>query len=130
LPNSRWWQEWKKNSRRSQLAEINPGTGQIADTAGKVGIFTAAQTLRTPDERFAEIPNFRYSPRYCELDDYASDRVRVASIEDGPADADPVLLLHGEPSWSFLSRTMIPALAAAGQELAGRMIAFLADGAG
>ena len=42
------------------------------------------QTLRTPDDRFAEIPNFPYSPRYCELDDDEGGRVRVAWIEDGP----------------------------------------------
>ena len=75
------------------------------------------QTLRTPDERFAGIPNFPYSPRYCELDDDEGGRVRVAWVEDGPADVDPVLLLHGEPSWSFLYRKMIPVLAAAGHRV-------------
>jgi haloalkane dehalogenase len=101
----------------SQLPEIISAIGQIHIGARKVGIFTAMQTLRTPDERFAEIPNFPYSPRYCELDDDEGGRVRVAWIEDGPADADPILLLHGEPSWSFLYRKMIPVLVAAGHRV-------------
>jgi haloalkane dehalogenase len=72
------------------------------------------QTLRTPDERFADLPEFPFAPQYCELDDDDGGRLRVAWVEAGPADADPVLLLHGEPSWSFLYRRMIPILVAAG----------------
>ncbi|AQT82090.1 haloalkane dehalogenase [Mycolicibacterium litorale] len=72
------------------------------------------QTLRTPDERFAEIPDFPYQPHYCELDDAEGGRLRVAWVEDGPAHADPVLMLHGEPTWSFLYRRMMPIVAAAG----------------
>lgn len=75
------------------------------------------QTLRTPDERFSEIPNFPYTPHYCELDDDEGGRLRVAWIEDGPADSDPIVLLHGEPTWSFLYRTMIPVLTAAGHRV-------------
>ncbi|MCX6466059.1 MAG: haloalkane dehalogenase [Pseudonocardiales bacterium] len=65
--------------------------------------------LRTPDDRFADLPDFPYPPRYADV-----DGVRMAWVEHGPADGEPVLLLHGEPSWSFLYRTMIPVLAAAG----------------
>ena len=65
--------------------------------------------LRTPDDRFRDLPDFPYPPHYAEV-----DGMRMAWVEDGPADAEPVLLLHGEPSWSFLYRTMIPVLAAAG----------------
>jgi len=75
------------------------------------------QTLRTPDDRFAEIPEFPYQPRYCELDDGDGGRLRLAWIEDGPQHGDPVLMLHGEPSWSFLYRKMIPILAAAGHRV-------------
>jgi haloalkane dehalogenase len=72
------------------------------------------QVLRTPDDRFSELPAFDYEPRYAEVADPDGGTLRIAWVEDGPADADPVLLLHGEPSWSFLYRTMIPVLAAAG----------------
>jgi haloalkane dehalogenase len=81
------------------------------------GMFADMQTLRTPDERFANLPEFPYAPRYCEITDGEGGRLRVAWVEDGPADADPVLMLHGEPSWSFLYRRMIPILAAAGHRV-------------
>jgi haloalkane dehalogenase len=72
------------------------------------------QTLRTPDDRFAELPDFDYQPHYADVPDGDGGTLRMAWVEDGPADGEPVLLLHGEPSWSFLYRTMIPVLAAAG----------------
>jgi len=65
--------------------------------------------LRTPDDAFADLPGFPWPPSYVEV-----DGLRMAYVADGPADADPVLLLHGEPSWSYLYRTMIPVLTAAG----------------
>ena len=68
------------------------------------------EVLRTPDERFADLPDFPYEPRYVEVD----GGLRVGYVEDGPADGETVLLLHGEPSWSFLYRRVIPVLAAAG----------------
>ena len=70
--------------------------------------------LRTPDDRFAGLPDFPYEPRYVEIDDGVGGRLRVAYLDEGPADGETVLLLHGEPSWSFLYRRMIPVLVAAG----------------
>jgi haloalkane dehalogenase len=70
--------------------------------------------LRTPDARFADLPGFGYPPHYAEVPDGDGGTLRMAWVEDGPADGEPVLLLHGEPSWSFLYRTMLPVLAAAG----------------
>ncbi|KZS64784.1 haloalkane dehalogenase [Mycobacterium ostraviense] len=75
------------------------------------------QTLRTPDERFHDLPDFPYPPRYCELPDGEGGTLRVAWVQDGPDRADPVLMLHGEPSWSYLYRKMIPVLAAAGHRV-------------
>ncbi len=72
------------------------------------------EILRTADEQFADVPEFPYTPRYCEVSDQHGDNLRVAWVEDGPTEADPVLMLHGEPSWSFLYRRMIPMLVAAG----------------
>jgi len=81
--------------------------------------------LRTPDERFAAIPDFEYEPRYADIPSGDGGTLRVAWVEDGPADADPVLLLHGEPSWSFLYRRMIPTIAAAGHRvIAPDMVGF------
>ena len=75
------------------------------------------ESLRTPEDRFAALPDFPYSPKYCEVADGEGGSLRVAWVEDGPADAAPVLLLHGEPSWSYLYRKMIPVLVDAGHRV-------------
>ena len=75
------------------------------------------QTLRTPDDRFDNLPEFPYTPRYCELSDDDGGALRVAWVQDGPDSADPVLMLHGEPSWAYLYRKMIPILVAAGHRV-------------
>ena len=67
------------------------------------------RALRTPESRFADLPDFPYQPRYADV-----GGVRMAWVETGPADGEPVLLLHGEPSWSFLYRKVMRVLAAAG----------------
>jgi haloalkane dehalogenase len=69
--------------------------------------------LRTPDERFADLPGYPFAPRYVEI----ADGLRVHHLDEGPADAAPVLLLHGEPSWSYLYRSMVPPLVAAGHRV-------------
>lgn len=65
--------------------------------------------VRTPEERFANLPGYPYAPRYTIV-----GGLRIHHVEEGPASADPVLLLHGEPTWSYLYRKMIPVLARAG----------------
>jgi haloalkane dehalogenase len=70
--------------------------------------------LRTPDDRFTDLPDFPFEPRYADLEDPHGGVIRVGYVEAGPADGPPVLLLHGEPSWSFLYRKMLPVLASAG----------------
>ncbi|MCU1685501.1 MAG: haloalkane dehalogenase [Amycolatopsis sp.] len=70
--------------------------------------------LRTPDDRFADLPDFAYAPHYADISDPQGGLIRVAYVEAGPADGPPVLLLHGEPSWSYLYRKMLPVLADAG----------------
>ncbi len=72
------------------------------------------QILRTPDARFADLPDFPFQPRYTEISQGGGVALRVASIDEGPRNADPVLLMHGEPSWSFLYRKIIPLLTAKG----------------
>ena len=69
--------------------------------------------VRTPDDRFAAIGDWPYEPRY--LDDLEGyGRLRLHYIDEGPADGPVALCLHGEPSWAYLYRKMIPPLLAAG----------------
>jgi haloalkane dehalogenase len=68
--------------------------------------------VRTPEARFAHIADFPYSPHYIEV-----GGLRIAYIDEGPRDAAPVLLMHGEPTWSYLYRKMIPVLLAAGHRV-------------
>lgn len=72
------------------------------------------KTLRTPDERFVDLPDFPYEPRYVEVSNREKGFLRVAYIDEGPEEGPVALLLHGEPSWSFLYRKMIPVLVEAG----------------
>ncbi len=65
--------------------------------------------LRTPDERFRNLPGFDFEPHYVEV-----AGMRMHYVDEGPRNAAPVLLLHGEPSWSYLYRRMIPPLVASG----------------
>lgn len=67
------------------------------------------QVLRTPESRFVDLPDFAYTPHYTDV-----GGVRIAHIDEGSRDAPTVLLMHGEPTWSFLYRKMIPVLVAAG----------------
>lgn len=65
--------------------------------------------VRTPDACFESLPDWPFAPQYVEL-----DGLRQAYVDEGPAEGPVVLLLHGQPSWSYLYRTMIPVLADAG----------------
>ena len=69
---------------------------------------------RTPEERFAHLPGYPFLPNYAEIADADGTRLRVHYVDEGPADAAPVLMLHGEPSWSYLYRKVIPVVSAAG----------------
>jgi haloalkane dehalogenase len=69
--------------------------------------------VRTPEERFADLPGYPWEPRYLVIDDDAGP-LRMHYVEAGARDADPVLLLHGQPTWSYLYRTVIAELAERG----------------
>ena len=67
------------------------------------------RVLRTPDERFENLPGYDFAPHYVDI-----GGLRMHYVDEGPADGEVVLLLHGQPSWSYLYRDMIPVLADAG----------------
>jgi haloalkane dehalogenase len=70
----------------------------------------AVGVLRTDDARFAALPEFPYAPHYAQI-----DGMRMHYVDEGPRDAMvTVLCLHGEPSWAYLYRKMIPVFVAAG----------------
>ena len=68
------------------------------------------EVLRTPDERFQNLSGYPFDPHYAEISDGDGGMLRVHYLDEGPAYAAPVLLMHGEPSWSYLYRQMIPVL--------------------
>lgn len=67
------------------------------------------EILRTPDERFANLPDYPFAPHYIEV-----GGLRIHYVDEGSAQGQSVLLLHGEPSWSYLYRKMIPGIVGAG----------------
>jgi pimeloyl-ACP methyl ester carboxylesterase len=75
------------------------------------------ETLRTPDERFADLPGYPFAPYYVDVSDQDGGALRVHYVDEGPADGAVVLCMHGEPSWSYLYRKMIPPLVAAGHRV-------------
>ncbi|MBM3672950.1 MAG: alpha/beta fold hydrolase [Actinobacteria bacterium] len=70
--------------------------------------------LRTPDDRFDGLPDFPFAPNYADVPSGEGQDLRIHYLDEGPRDAPPVLLMHGEPSWCFLYRKMIPVLVDAG----------------
>ncbi|MGO1490055.1 MAG: haloalkane dehalogenase [Psychrobacter sp.] len=75
------------------------------------------KALRTPDSCFANLPDYDFEPHYLMVDDSEGGELRVHYLDEGPRDAEPVLLLHGEPSWCYLYRKMIPILIDAGHRV-------------
>ena len=83
------------------------------------------QILRTPAERFADIPDYPFAENWIEIDLGDGLTANQHYVDEGDKDAPPVLLFHGEPSWSFLYRKMIPVLVDAGlRVLAPDLIGF------
>jgi len=95
--------------RVAQYARAQTGRVQVTWPEGSV--------LRTPDERFSNLPGFPYEPRYVEV-----EGLRMAYVEQGSG--DPILMLHGEPTWGYLYRHMIPPLSQAGRVIVPDLIGF------
>jgi len=93
----------------TQFAQRQTGRAQTTWPKGSV--------LRTPDERFANLPGYPYPPKYVEV-----EGLRMAYVEQGAG--DPILMLHGEPTWGYLYRHMIPPLAELGRIIVPDLIGF------
>ncbi len=72
------------------------------------------KSLRTPNERFGNLPGYPFTPNYLNVPDSEGGDLRIHYVDEGPKEGEPVLLIHGEPSWSYLYRRMIPIFVQAG----------------
>jgi haloalkane dehalogenase len=91
------------------VAQVPAKAESLSGSAAPASEGPRAGVLRTPDERFAHLPGYEFQPHYHDVDGY-----RVHYLDEGPRDGQPIWLLHGEPTWCYLYRKMIPPLAAAG----------------
>jgi haloalkane dehalogenase len=102
----------------ARIAGLNPADiAKVAKHAGIQPRWPEGSVLRAPDSRFTDLPGFEYDPKYVEI-----EGLRMAYVESGSG--DPILLLHGEPTWSYLYRHMIPALSRVGRVIAPDLIGF------
>jgi haloalkane dehalogenase len=72
------------------------------------------KALRTPDERFRDLPGYPFQPHYTEVPDGEGGTLRIHHVDEGPRDGDIVVCIHGQPTWSYLYRHMIPVLTSSG----------------
>ena len=93
--------------RRHSAPRSRPRVHQAGRPAASM---RSVEALRTPEERFAELPGFPFAPRFATL----PGGLRMHYVDEGPAGAEAVLLLHGQPTWSYLYRTVVARLAERG----------------
>lgn len=97
---------------------LNPADiAKVADRAGITATWPQGSVVRTPDDYFQNLPDFPYEPHYVEI-----EGLRMAYVEHG--EGDPILCLHGEPTWSYLYRRMIPILSRKSRVIAPDLIGF------
>lgn len=102
----------------ARIGGLNPAdVAKVAQHAGIKTAWPAGSVLRTPEDRFANLPDFPYEPKYVEI-----EGLRMAYVEAGFG--DPILMLHGEPTWGYLYRHMIPTLAKIGRVIVPDLIGF------
>ncbi|MFN3627461.1 MAG: alpha/beta fold hydrolase, partial [Parvibaculum sp.] len=73
--------------------------------------------LRTPDDRFLGLPGYDFAPHYTEIRDEDGTPIRIHHVDEGPRDAPPIVLMHGNPTWAYLYRKMIPGLLKTGRRV-------------
>ncbi len=102
----------------AEIAGLDPeAVAKVADRTGLPPSWPEGSVLRTPDERFANLLGFDYEPQYAVV-----ENLRMAYVEAG--EGAPVLMLHGEPTWGYLYRRMIPALSKVGRVIVPDLIGF------
>jgi len=102
----------------ARVGGLNPAdVAKVAQHAGIKPSWPEGSILRTPEERFANLPDFPYEPKYVEM-----EGLRMAYVESG--EGAPILMLHGEPTWGYLYRHMIPTLAKLGRVIVPDLIGF------
>ena len=102
----------------ARIGGLNPaGVEKVARHAGIRFTWPEGSVLRTPEDRFASLPDFPYEPHYVDV-----EGLRIAYVEAGAG--DPILMLHGEPTWGYLYRRMIRACAAVGRAIVPDLIGF------
>ncbi|MDX2010072.1 MAG: alpha/beta fold hydrolase [Myxococcaceae bacterium] len=88
--------------------------GVTAPDAGACSSSGPMRVLRTPDERFTNLPDYPFPPHYLTVDDFECGTLRLHYLDEGPRDGPVLFLLHGNPTWTYLFREVIPRLNAAG----------------
>ena len=102
----------------AKVSGLDPADiSRVAERAGIRPEWPEGAVVRTPDDRFQELPGFPYEPRYENI-----EGLRLAYVEQGQG--DPILMLHGEPTWGYLYRHMIPPLAEKGRVIVPDLIGF------
>lgn len=102
----------------ARVGGLNPAdVAKVAERAEIRPSWPRGSVLRTPDDRFRDLPDFDYQPRYVDV-----EGLRMAYVESGAG--DPILMLHGEPTWGYLYRRMIPPLARMGRVIVPDLIGF------
>jgi haloalkane dehalogenase len=104
------------------VAEVSEGLdpthlSRVLSYAGHQPSWPEGSVLRTPDERFSHLPDFSYEARFAEL-----EGLRMAYVEAGHG--QPIVMLHGEPTWGYLYRRMIPILAEVGRVIVPDLVGF------
>jgi haloalkane dehalogenase len=91
------------------VIQVPANPESVSDAGGGAGPEIRPGVFRTPDERFAHLAGYDFKPNYKDVGGY-----RMHYLDEGPSGGQPVLLLHGEPTWCYLYRKMVPVLVAAG----------------
>ena len=97
--------------RLDPVAAVRDCVGRSSRWSGGLALCADMEVYRTPDAAFDHVPDFPWEPAYAEVSDPDGGTLRMAYVDVGPADGPVALLLHGEPSWSFLYRHVIRVLA-------------------
>ena len=96
-------------ARRSRPSRIAPGAGELPAPSSAIAS-AAVDVFRTPDERFENLPGYPFEPHYTE-----ASGLRMHYLDEGSG--DPIVCFHGEPSWSYLYRKMLPPLVEGGHRV-------------